>query len=155
MMKAINIEGSIVAYANTPKSWKNVIGNFDTLSGEDLESFGFYDLFTPEYNPKTHSIGDILWQEDFNRYEYALVALADSISIEEAKTDKENELRSNLYNKLKETDWYVTRKYERSVEIPQHISELRAGYIASYEDKGQDLININEVNEVLTFNTEI
>lgn len=154
-MKAININGNITPFGSVPTSWKNVVGNFNLLSEAELEAYGFYDLYVPNFDARTHQLGDIAWVEENNRYEHSLVALADSTTIEAARNAKEEELRSNLYNKLKDTDWYIIRKYERSIEVPSEVSSLRQSYIETYEQKQSDIINIEDINGVLTFNTII
>lgn len=154
-MKAININNTITPFGSVPTSWAGVVGNFNLLPESELESYGFYDLFTPEYDSRTNSLGEIAWDIENNRYTYSLVSIADSTTIEEVFVAKEGELRSNLYNKLKETDWYVVRKYERSIDIPSHISSTRQSYISTYEQKQFEIINIEDVNEALTFDTSI
>lgn len=154
-MKAININNTIKPFGSVPASWGNVVANFNLLSEIELEAHGFYDLFTPDFDARTHKLGNISWVEENNRYEYSLVSLADSTTIEAARDVKEEELRLNLYNKLKNTDWYIIRKYERSIDVPAEISSLRQSYIDSYEQKQSDIIGIEDISEVLAFNTSI
>ena len=72
-MKAISLNGKIKQYNSLPKSWGNVIGGFNLLSDNDLESYGFYDVVMPEsFNPKTHTLGELHFDSNNNVFTYAV-----------------------------------------------------------------------------------
>mgnify|MGYP001494443548 CR=1 len=60
-MKAIEINGEIKVYNSLPNSWKGVMGNFSKLSDEEIKSYGFYDVVTPDYNSRTQELSNIFW----------------------------------------------------------------------------------------------
>ena len=73
-MKAININNAIKPFGSVPTSWGNVVANFNLLSDIELQAYGFYDLFTPSFDARTHKLGDILWVEEANIYDYSFVS---------------------------------------------------------------------------------
>ena len=65
-------------------------------------------------------------------------------------------VQSSHYQTIKEmtnsfltpTDWYVTRKYERSVAIPDKIIAYRAAVVATYEAIKSGIASVSDVDEL-------
>ena len=130
-MKAININGEIKLYSRLPKSWGNIIGGFNTISDSEAESYGFFNVVTPEYNSAIETLGDMFFDTDNNVYTYNVVPLVFDETLDELKETKINGLKKHTNEALAETDWYIIRKTERNIDIPQDVQDSRAAIILS------------------------
>jgi len=124
-MVAIQINGKIKQFSSIPKSWKNVICGYDTLSSDVWEEAGFYNVVTPSYDSAIQKLGDIEWDSDNNVFTYPVVSLTWSQTVAEMKTSKIETLKSIYGNKLSNTDWYIIRAQEGTA-APQDIIDARA-----------------------------
>lgn len=124
-MKAVQINGSIKTYSRIPKTWGTVIAGFDLLSDSDLQSYGFYDVVIPEYNPNTQTLGDIEFDSDNNVYTYPVQNLTWTETLSELKEAKISSLKQTYRDKLAQTDWYIIRAQE-GVAAPQEILDARS-----------------------------
>ena len=124
-MKAIEINGEIKVYKSLPASWKGVMGNFSMLSDEEIKTYGFYDVVTPDYNSKSQELSDIFWDASNEIFTYNVNEKEWSQTLNELKQLRITSLKVNIQNKLNETDWYVTRKSEKSTAIPNNITTHR------------------------------
>jgi len=69
----------------------------------------------------------IIWVEDgadLGDLAYTECTYIDSDNVEQ-KMSYQSELNTQCLQYLNSTDWFVTRKYERNIEIPQEISSKR------------------------------
>lgn len=75
-MKARIEDGTIVIYSELPKSFKNdevnIIGEFDRLSKEELEGYGFYDIIEPKIS-ENQTYGKPYWDDLISGYIYAII----------------------------------------------------------------------------------
>ena len=69
-MKAIIINDDIKIYQELPKSWGNVIGGFNLLSDEQLQSYGFYDVVKPDHDSKVEILSNLHFDADNNIFTY-------------------------------------------------------------------------------------
>jgi len=136
-MKAIEINGEIKIYSQLPKSWGNIIGGFNTLSDEEAESYGFYNVVKPEYNRNIKILGDIYF--DGNNFTYPVENITWSETLSELKINKISGLKDYTNELLSETDWYVTRKFERDIDIPQDIQDTRAAILLEHDTKESEI----------------
>ena len=63
MIKARLENGTIKRYVEMPKYWAHYAGNFAEQSDEVHESFGFYPVHFPEFDPQLQTRGEIYWDE--------------------------------------------------------------------------------------------
>ena len=124
-MKAIQIEGKIKVYNPLPNSWKGVMGNFSKLSDEEIKAYGFYDVVVPEYNRNSEKLSDIFWDADNKVFTYTVSDTEWDQTLEELKEIKTTSVKANALNKLNQTDWYITRKTEKNIDIPGAITTER------------------------------
>ena len=129
-MKAKDYNGTIKKFINIPKSYGNIMAGFDLLSNEKLKTYGFYDIVTPDYNLKTQELGDIYFDSEKQ--------------IEEAKIFA----RTLLYN----TDWYVTRKSEKGLGIPNNIQTERNNIRTTCDNHETAINALNTKAEVVSYN---
>lgn len=143
-MKAININGNIKIYNQLPKTWGNIIGGFDTLDESEIQEAGFYDLVEPEHTPSIHNLINLHFDSENNVFTYDVENKTFNETVAELKEAKIEQLKDYTNNKLAKTDWYVTRKSERNIDIPQDIQDSRAAILTDHDTK------LNEINGLTT-----
>ncbi len=136
-MKAIDINGEIKVYNSLPNSWKGVMGNFSKLSDEEIKNYGFYDVIIPEYDIVTQELGNIYFNK--NVFTYSVNEKNISETVEELKARKLKDLQICTNLKLAKTDWYITRLYERNVNIPDSVKTERSNILTDHNTKQSEL----------------
>ena len=142
-MKAKKINGQIKTYNRLPKSYGNIMAGFDLLPDNELESFGFYNIVYPDYDNDIQELGDLVFDENINKYIYQVNDLTWPETLAELKENKINQLKNYTNLKLGPTDWYVIRQIERSIDIPQDIQDERSSILTSYDEQ---IIEINNLS---------
>ena len=150
-MKAIEINGKIKVYNSLPNSWKGVMGNFSKLSDEEIKSYGFYDVVTPDYNSRTQELSNIFWDENNEVFTYTVNNIEFSQTVEELKEMQINDLKKRLNLKLEETDWYILRKAERNIDIPSEITTERNNLFAELETKENEINALTNKADIITY----
>ena len=150
-MKAIQINGEIKVYNPLPNSWKGVMGNFSKLSDEEIKSYGFYDVVTPDYNSRTQELSNIFWDENNEVFTYTVNDIEFSQTVEELKEMQINDLKKRLNLKLEETDWYILRKAERNIDIPSEITTERNNLFAELETKENEINALTNKADIITY----
>jgi len=154
-MKAIEINGTIKVYSNLPNSWEGVMGNFSGLSDEEIKSYGFYDVVTPDYNSTIQKLSDIFWDADNEVFTYSVSNIEFSETLEELKEGKIKSLKMNALNNLNVTDWYVTRKAEKNIDIPSSIITERDTIRSQVNTKETEINNLTTKNAVVEYSNLI
>lgn len=124
-MKAKDYNGTIKVYNTVPKSYGSVIGGFNLLSDSDLQGHGFYDVVVPNYDRRIQDLGDIYFDTENSEFTYPVNNLTWSETLSELKTQRIKEAKILANDELSTTDWYVTRKGEKSTAIPSDITTER------------------------------
>ena len=91
-MKANNIDGQIRIFYQLPNEWKSFL-NFSKADEATLKEEGFFDLITPEYDPRIQSLGEIYFDEQDEIFTYPV--------LNKSKQQIEDETISNI-NQLAE-----------------------------------------------------
>ena len=144
-MKAISLNGKIKQYNSLPKSFGNVVGGFNLLSDNELQSYGFYDIEIPaDYNDSIHNLGDLYFDEANNVFKRDLINKTWSETLDELKQNRINGYKTEINEKLKDTDWYVVRNAETGAEIPADITTKRSNY------RAEGVTVENEINALTT-----
>jgi len=154
-MKAIEINGIIKVYSKLPKSWEGVMGNFTLLSEEEIKSYGFYDVIVPEYNSKVEQLSNIFWDAGNEVFTYAVSNREWVQSLEEMKKVKINAIKVNAQGKLNKTDWYVTRKAEKNINIPEPITTERDQIKATVDIEETEINNLTTKNAVILYSSSV
>ena len=154
-MKAIKINGNIKVYSNLPNSWEGVMGNFSGLSDEEIKAYGFYDVVTPDYNSTIQKLSDIFWDADNEVFTYSVSNIEFSKTLEELKELTIRNLKMNALNSLSVTDWYVTRKTEKNIDIPSSIITERDAIRTQINTKEAEINNLTTKNAVVEYSTLI
>ena len=64
------------------------------------------------------------------------------------KTNKRSLARQIVQNDLSESDWYVTRKYERDIAIPSEISAYRTAILTNYTSLQSAINSASDIDEL-------
>ena len=147
-MKAIEINGQIKKFSSLPKVWKNYT-NFQNASTELQQQEGFFDVVVPDYTSGIQELGDLYFDEENNYYTYEVVDL--DLDIDEEKENKINRVKQKANTLLGETDWYVIRKTERDVDIPDDIETERAAIITWCDACEAEITAFETISEVINY----
>ena len=150
-MKAIDINGEIKIYSQLPKSWGNIIGGFNTLSDEEAKEYGFYDVVSPDYDNAVKILGDIYFNEDNEVFTYSVENIVFNETLAELKESKIESLRNDTNKKLAETDWYVIRNAESSIDIPQDIQDARAAILSNHDTSESEINALSTKKSVVSY----
>ena len=150
-MKAININGQIKLYGSLPKSWGNIIGGFNTLSDEEVKEYGFYNVVNPDFDNATQNFGDIYFDENNEVFTYSVEDIVFNETLSQLKESKIESLRDYTNEKLSETDWYVIRSAERSIDIPQDIQDARAEILSEHNTKESEINALSTKKSVVSY----
>jgi hypothetical protein len=127
-MKARIEGGKIIKYNQVPETFegndKHYLNFRDTTDAEK-ESAGFYDVVVPTYDGRTQELGDIYFDSDNSQFTYPVNNKTWDDSLADLKAAKIKQLKGIYNTKLSKTDWYVTRKSEKSIAIPSDIQTER------------------------------
>ena len=155
-MKAIEINGKIKVYKSLPNSWKGVMGNFSMLSDEEIKAYGFYDVITPDHNAKSEKLSDIFWDNDNKVFTYNVEDKdLSNITIEELKESHIKDLKARGYNELQKTDWYVWRKTEKDINIPDTISSERDAIREKINTKESEINALTTKKDIVEYDKTI
>ena len=153
-MKAIEINGEIKVYNELPGSWKGVMGNFSKLSEEEIKAYGFYDVVMPDFDNQLEELGNIFFNESIDAYTYPVNEKNILETLDQLKENKKNQLKFNINNKLKETDWYYIRKLQRNIDIPAEIEAERNTMLDEYDIKKEEINALTQKTEVIKYELE-
>jgi len=154
-MKAIQIDGKIKVYNPLPNSWEGVMGNFSELSDEEIKAYGFYDVIVPEHNSKVEQLSNIFWDSDNEVFTYTVSDKEWVQSLEEMKEGKIKGLNTNTLSKLSKTDWYITRKTEKNIDIPEAITTERDAIRTQVDTKEAEINALTTKKAVAEYSTLI
>ena len=142
-------------YSKLPNSWKGVMGNFSKLSDEEIKAYGFYDVVTPEYNSNSEKLSDIFWNENNKIFTYTIIDIEWPQTIEKFKQTKIEDIKINALSKLNKTDWYITRKAEKNIDIPEAITVERDTIREQVNTKEIEINNLTTKKAVAEYSVSI
>ena len=90
--------------------------------------------------------------EDGNAVTETITKAADN-TLATVKTSQLNKIKIRCNNLLMSTDWYITRKYERSGAIPDKIIAFRAAVLAVYAASKSAINGAANIDALKTVNT--
>jgi hypothetical protein len=74
-----------------------------------------------------------------------------SKSLSKLKEDKIKNLQSYTNQLLSSTDWYVIRKSERNIDIPQNIQDERALILSDHDTKESEINALTTKDSVVGY----
>jgi hypothetical protein len=136
-MKAVNNNGIITTYPDVPNKFRSSTGyhlNARSMTSDELRNAGLFDVIIDEnYDSRIHTLGEIYFDSAASVFKKDLINKTWSDTLAELKTKQIDNFKSQINNRLAETDWYVTRKAERSIDIPQEIQDARANLLTELD----------------------
>ena len=142
-MKAINRGGVITTYPSAPSQFegniKHYFSGFNLLSEAQQKAEGLFNVVIPEYNSNTQELGQIYWDSANISFTYPVEEKEWSQTLTEMKTQKINNLKSNLNSKLSETDWAYIRKTDKGTAVPSTIQSERNALRLSADSKENEI----------------
>ena len=72
-------------------------------------------------------------------------------SLEDLKTSKIIELKTNANVKLAETDWFLLRKAEKNIEVPGDVTISRDGIRSLVDSKETEINALTDKEAIITF----
>ena len=136
-MKAVNNNGIITTYPDVPKQFKSSTGyhlNARSMTADELHDAGLFDVIIPEeYDSRIHDLDEIYFDSALSVFKKDLINKTWSETLAELKAKQIDNFKGQINSKLATTDWYVTRKVERSIDIPQDIQDTRAGLLTQLD----------------------
>ena len=136
-MKAVNNNGIITTFPDIPKQFRSSTGyhlNARSMTADELRDAGLFDVIIPEeYDSRIHDLDEIYFDSASSVFRKDLINKTWSETLVELKTKQIDNFKGQINSKLAATDWYVTRKVERSIDIPQDIQDTRAGLLTQLD----------------------
>ena len=128
-MKAVNNNGIITTYPDTPQQFKSSTGfhlNARGMTASQLTDAGLFDVIIDEnYDSRIHTLGEIYWDSGALVFRKDAEDITWSESLSELKERQINNFKGQIGSKLAETDWYIIRNADNGTEVPTEISEAR------------------------------
>jgi len=143
-MKAIEIDGNIKTYRSIPQTWTDANGLHLNFRKAKHSDYGLYDVVTPAYDSQSQTLGSLAFNKKKKVFTYAVIdidfdatyeVLGDDMEptgetkpvydIDALKAEKILDIKSQAGSLLKPTDWYVIRKAERAIDIPEEVAAER------------------------------
>jgi len=152
-MKATEINGKIKTYNRLPKNYEvdgTTIVNFNKLSKEEAEGYGFFDVVMPSYDSVTQQISNLHF--DGSVFTYDVTDKVFGQDLDTYKANKIKEVKKKTGELLQPTDWYVTRLAERAIEIPQNIKDERQDILDKADAAELEIAALQTIAEVLKYN---
>ena len=153
-MKAIEINGKIKTYNRPPKNYEvdgTTIVNFNKLSKEEAEGYGFFDVVMPSYDSVTQQISNLHFDKKKKAFVYDVTDKVFSQTLEQAKETKKQEVKAMAYRLLQPTDWYGIRLAINGIALPQDITDERNEIIRKSDIAEVEIDNLTTIAEVLKY----
>ena len=129
-MKAVNNNGIITTFPDVPKQFRSSTGyhlNARSMTADELRDAGLFDVIIPEeYDSRIHDLDEIYFDSATSVFRKDLINKTWDKTLAELKTKQINNFKSQIGNKLAETDWYIIRNADDGSEIPADITTARA-----------------------------
>ena len=136
-MKAVNNNGIITTYPDVPKQFRSSTGyhlNARGMTADELRNAGLFDVIIDEnYDSRIHTLGEIYFDPAASVFRKDAEDITWSETLAELKEKAINNFKGQIGNKLGATDWYVTRKVERNIDIPQEVQDDRADLLTQLD----------------------
>lgn len=153
-MKARIENGEVVKYNTIPKTLEKTTGETilkaNTLSEEELKQLGFYDVVVPTYNNVIQDINNLHFDDSQECFVYDVVE-KELGSLEDLKTSKIVELKTKANVELARTDWFLLRKTEKNIEVPEDVTILRDEIRSLVDSKEIEINTLTDKVAIITF----
>ena len=169
-MKAIQLNGNIKTFRRLPSTWEDEKGlhlNFTKVANP--KAFGFYDVVTPSHDSQTqrlsamffdaakeiftHTVEDIDFAAvtEIKDENDVVIETKPVYDIEALKKSKIQAVNTEAGKLLQATDWYVIRKADTTVAIPDDVAYERADIRNKANDFEAQITALTSYVEVLKY----
>jgi hypothetical protein len=154
-MKAVNNNGIITTFPDIPKQFRSSTGyhlNARSMTADELRDAGLFDVIIPEeYDSRIHDLDEIYFDSASSVFRKDLINKTWSETLAELKTKQIDNFKGQINSKLATTDWYVTRKVERSIDIPQDIQDTRADLLTQLDTVETEINALTTKKAVMSY----
>lgn len=150
-MKAILINGEIKTFDFLPKNWTDENGTHLGLG--DGYHLGFKDVVEPSYNKETEQLSNLHLEGDV--YTYDVIEKPFPNTLSQYKLDKIFDLKQQVAQKLRGTDWYIIREADSGELTPQSIKDERADLRAKSNELETQINALTSKKSVVLFDINI
>ena len=128
-MKAVNNNGIITTYPDTPQQFKSSTGfhlNARGMTASQLTDAGLFDVIIDEnYDSRIHTLGEIYWDTQATAFRKDAEDITWSETLSELKEQAINNFKARIGNELAKTDWYIIREADNGADVPEEIVDAR------------------------------
>ena len=154
-MKAVNNNGIITTYPDVPNKFRSSTGyhlNARSMTSDELRNAGLFDVIIDEnYDSRIHTLGEIYFDSASSVFRKDTEDITWSETLAELKAKQINNFKDQINNKLAVTDWYITRKVERSIDIPQEVQDIRASLLTQLDTVETEINAITTKKAVMSY----
>ena len=154
-MKAVNNNGIITTYPDTPKQFKSSTGfhlNARSMSDEELRNAGLFDVIIDEsYDSRIHTLGEIYFDSDASVFKKDAVDKTWSQTLEELKEQQINNFKGQIGSKLAATDWYIIRNADNGTEVPTEVADARQALRDQSDSVESEINSLSTKAEVMSY----
>jgi hypothetical protein len=170
-MKAIEIDGNIKTYRSIPQTWEDANGLHLNFRKAKHSDYGLYDVVKPAYDSQSQKLGSIEFNEESGVFTYPVIdidfnatyeVIGDDMEptgetkpvydVDALKAEKILDIKSQAGSLLKPTDWYVIRKAERAIDIPEAIAAERLDVITKSDKFEKEVKAIKKYLDLKKYN---
>ena len=128
-MKAVNNNGIITTYPDTPQQFKSSTGfhlNARGMTASQLRDAGLFDVIIDEnYDSRIHTLGEIYWDSGALVFRKDAEDITWNETLSELKEQAINNFKARIGNELAKTDWYIIREADNGADVPEEIVDAR------------------------------
>ena len=154
-MKAVNNNGIITTYPDVPNKFRSSTGyhlNARSMTSDELRNAGLFDVIIDEnYDSRIHTLGEIYFDSASSVFRKDTEDITWSETLAELKAKQINNFKGQINNKLAVTDWYITRKVERSIDIPQEVQDIRASLLTQLDTVETEINALTTKKAVMSY----
>jgi hypothetical protein len=154
-MKAVNNNGIITTYPDVPKQFRSSTGyhlNARSMTADELRNAGLFDVIIDEnYDSRIHDLGEIYFDSNASVFRKDTVDKTWDQSVDELKVQQINNFKSQVGNKLAETDWYIIRNADNATEVPADIVTARQELRNTSDTVESEINALTTIQEVITY----
>lgn len=154
-MKAVNNNGIITTYPDTPKQFKSSTGfhlNARSMSDEELRNAGLFDVIIDEsYDSRIHTLDEIYFDSNASVFRKDIVDKTWSQTLEELKEQQINNFKGQIGSKLASTDWYIIRNADNGTEVPTEVAEARQALRDQSDSVESEINSLSTKAEVMSY----
>ena len=120
-----------------------------------IKEEGFYNVVTPSYNTRSEYLSQIFFDEDNEVFTYNVLDRAWDGTIDELKEDQIGDVKSRAHQYLSKTDWYISRKAEHDIAIPDNIIAERKDIKDKVIQAETDINALSAIKEIFEYTIQL